>query len=82
VELGFKHVGLDHVDDLLPLRFLEREEGIPVGILVADEAPVEPRQEVEDVNERAHEVDKPHPAEPVLLVGLRSIKGADGGPIR
>src|ERR1035441_5986886 len=80
VQLGFKHVGLDDVHDLLMLRLLEREKGVPVGVLVADEAPIKPRQKVEDVDERAQEVDKPHPAEPVLLVGLARVEGADGSP--
>ena len=80
MHLGFQHVGFDDVDDLLPLRALEGEEGAPTGVLVADEAPVETRQEVEDVDEGAREVDEAHPAEPILLVGLGRVEGADGGP--
>ena len=74
VHLDLQHVGLDDVDDLLLLRLLQREEGGPVGVLVADKAPVEPRQEVEDIDERGREVDEAHPAEPVLLIGLGRVE--------
>ena len=77
VQLGLQHVGLDHVHNLLPLRLLQREEVVPLRVLVADKAPVEPRQKVEHVDERAREVDEPHPAEPVLLVGLGRVERAD-----
>src|ERR1039458_5233332 len=78
VLLGFQNVGFDDVDNLLPLRLLQREKRVPVGVLVADEAPIEPRQEVEDVNESGREGDEAHPAEPVLLVSLGRVKGAHG----
>src|SRR5271157_246710 len=78
VHLGLKHVGFDDIDDLLLLRLLEREEGVPMGVFVANKAPVEPCQEVKDVDERAHKMNESHPAEPVLLVGLTRIKHAHG----
>ena len=80
MELGFKHVGFDDVDDLLALCGLERKEGTPTGVPVADEAPVKARQEVEDVNESGQEVDETHPSEPVLLIGLSGVEGANGRP--
>ena len=53
VHLGLQHVGLDDVDNLLPLRLFQREEVAPLGVLVADEAPVDAGREVEDVDEGA-----------------------------
>ena len=58
MQLGFKHIGLDDIDDLLPLRLFQREEGVPAGVPVPDEAPVEPRQEVEHVTNARNEVNE------------------------
>ena len=78
MQLGLQHVGLDHVHDLLPLRFCQREEIVPPGILVAHKSPVNARQEVEDIHIRAEEVNEAHPAEPVLLVRLAGVERPDG----
>ena len=53
MQLRLQHVGLDDVHDLLLLRLCQREEVVPLGVLVAHESPVEPRQKVEDIHERS-----------------------------
>ena len=62
MQLGLQHVGLDYVDNLLLLRLCEREKVIPLGVLVADKAPVDPRREVENVNECREEVNETAPS--------------------
>src|SRR5208283_2891801 len=80
VHLGFEHVGLDNVDNLLLLRALEREKGGPPGVLVADESPVNARRKVKDVDVSRREVQEAHPAEPVLLIRLGCVSNANRVP--
>ena len=78
MHLGFQHVGLITSTISCCCAFFSGKKAFHLGVLVADEAPVEPRQKVEDVNKRGQEVDEAHPAEPVLLVGFRRVKGRMG----
>jgi hypothetical protein len=45
VHLDLQHVGLDDVDNFLPLLFGDREEVVPLGVLVADKSPVDAGQQ-------------------------------------
>jgi hypothetical protein len=78
VQLGLQHVGLNDVGDFGALAPGQREEVIPLRVLVADEAPVDAGQKVEGVDVGAGEVNEADPAEPVLLIGLDRREGADG----
>src|ERR1035441_6200043 len=78
VQFCFEYVGLDDIDDLLTLRTLQRKESVPPRVLIADESPIETREKIEHIDERANEMDETHPTEPILLVGFRGIEGADG----
>jgi hypothetical protein len=53
---------------------VRNNEVVPAREAVADEAPVDPDQKVEEEDERRHEVDEAHRAEPVLLVRLLGLR--------
>ena len=72
--LTCKHVGLDDVDNFLPLLFGQREKVVPLGVLVADKSPVNAGGKVEDVDVGGGKVDEAHPSEPVLLIRLGRIR--------
>ena len=63
-------VHLEDGYDLAELREPQRQEVLPVGVLVADEAPVDAEREVEDEDVGRHEVNEPGRAEPVAERGL------------
>src|ERR1017187_328931 len=80
VHLGLQNVGLDDVHNFPLLLLCYREKVIPLGVLVADEAPIDPRRKIEHIDKCGQEVQEPHPSEPVLLISFCCVESAQRGP--